>query len=98
MLSRQEDVRAAYADLRLSASRGDQLFRGMPPELRQRLEWVGKFGRLNVNRLDGPDHTPIRVLPLKALGGPTLPKVGGLCGQGAQRPAAPSGVRRGVCF
>ena len=75
IISRHEDVRAAYADPRLSASRGDQLFRGMPPELREKLEWVGKFGRLNVNRLDGPDHTRIRVLTLKAFGGPTIRKV-----------------------
>lgn len=81
IISRHEDVRAAYADVRLSASRGDQLFRGMPPELRQQLEWVGKFGRLNVNRLDGPDHTRIRVLTLKAFGGPTIRKVEGFIGQ-----------------
>jgi cytochrome P450 PksS len=77
IISRHEDVRAAYADPRLSASRGDQLFRGMPSELREKLEWVGKFGRLNVNRLDGPDHTRIRVLTLKAFGGPTIRKVEG---------------------
>jgi cytochrome P450 PksS len=81
ILSRHEDVRAAYADPRLSAARGDQLFRGMPPELREKLEWVGKFGRLNVNRLDAPDHTRIRVLTLKAFGGPTIRKVEGFIGE-----------------
>jgi cytochrome P450 PksS len=81
ILSRHDDVRAAYADPRLSAARGDQLFRGMPPELREKLEWVGKFGRLNVNRLDAPDHTRIRVLTLKAFGGPTIRKVEGFIGE-----------------
>jgi cytochrome P450 PksS len=81
ILSRHEDVRNAYADTRLSASRGDQLFRGMPPELREQLEWVGKFGRLNVNRMDAPDHTRIRVLTLKAFGGPTIRKVEGFIGE-----------------
>lgn len=66
IVSRYEDVRAAFADRRLSASRVAQLFRGMPPELREQLEAVRLYTGLMVNRLDGRDHTRIRVLMLKA--------------------------------
>jgi len=81
IISRHEDVRAAYADRRLSSARGDQLFRGMPAELRKQLEAVRKFSELNVNRLDGPDHTRIRVLTLKAFSGATIRKVEGFIGE-----------------
>jgi len=80
ILSRHDDVRAAYADRRLSAARGDQLFRGMPAELRSKLEAVRKFSTLNVNRLDGEDHTRIRVLMLKAFNSATTRKVEGFIG------------------
>lgn len=66
VLSRYEDVRAAFADRRLSASRVEQLFRDMPPEIRERLQAVRLYSGLGVNRLDGRDHTRIRVLLLKA--------------------------------
>ena len=81
IISRHDDVRAAYADRRLSSARGDQLFRGMPPELRKQLEAVRKFSELNVNRLDGPDHTRIRVLTLKAFSGATIRKVESFIGE-----------------
>ena len=81
IISRHEDVRAAYADKRLLAARGDQLFRGMPPELRSQLEAVRNFSTLNVNRLDGPDHTRIRVLTLKAFSGATIRKVESFIGE-----------------
>jgi cytochrome P450 PksS len=80
ILSRHEDVRAAYADRRLSAARGDQLFRGMPAELRSQLDAVRQFSVLNVNRLDGEDHTRIRVLMLKAFNATTTRKVEGFIG------------------
>jgi cytochrome P450 PksS len=80
IITRHDDVRAAYADRRLSASRGDQLFRGMPPELRSQLDAVRAFSTLNVNRLDGEDHTRIRVLMLKAFNSATTRKVEGFIG------------------
>src|SRR5450631_1943308 len=37
ILSRYDDVRAAFSDRRFSASRVEQLFRGMPPEIQKQL-------------------------------------------------------------
>lgn len=75
IISRYEDVRAAFADRRLSAARVDQLFRGMPPELQKRLEAVRLYTGLIVNRLDGRDHMRIRVLMLKAFDRGAIRKV-----------------------
>ena len=38
IISRHEDVRAAFADRRLSAARVEQFFRGMPPEVQEQTE------------------------------------------------------------
>lgn len=75
VISRHEDVRACYADRRLSAARGDQFFRGMPPEVLAQTENVRAFNRYNVNRLDGRDHMRVRVLLLKAFDGGAIRKV-----------------------
>lgn len=75
IISRHEDVRACYADRRLSAARGDQFFRGMPPEVLAQTENVRAFNRYNVNRLDGRDHMRVRVLLLKAFDGGAIRKV-----------------------
>lgn len=75
IISRYEDVRAAFADRRLSAARVDQLFRGMPPELQQQLEAVRLYTGLLVNRLDGRDLTRIRALMLKAFDRGAVAKV-----------------------
>ena len=77
ILSRHDDVRAAFADPRLSASRVGQLFRGMPPELQQQLEGVRLYTGLMVNRLDGIHHARIRSLTLKALDRGAIRKVEG---------------------
>jgi cytochrome P450 PksS len=66
IVTRHDDVRACYADRRLSAARGDQFFRGMPPEIAARTEAVRAFNRYNVNRLDGRAHTRVRALLLRA--------------------------------
>ncbi|MGH6614575.1 cytochrome P450 [Sphingomonas sp.] len=75
IISRYEDVRAAFADRRLSAARVDQLFRGMPTELQERLAAVRLYTGLIVNRLDGRDHMRIRVLMLKAFDRGAIRKV-----------------------
>jgi cytochrome P450 PksS len=75
IVSRHEDVRACYADRRLSAARGDQFFRGMSPEVIARTEAVRAFNRYNVNRLDGRDHMRVRVLLLKAFDAGAIRKV-----------------------
>src|SRR5277367_8987 len=61
IISRYDDVRAAFADRRLSAARVGQLFRGMPEELQKQLDAVRLYTGLIVNRLDGADHTRIRM-------------------------------------
>lgn len=66
IISRHEDVRAVLADRRFLSSRVKQLFRGMPPEIEQQVEALKHFMQLNVVRLDGRDHTRIRVPMLKA--------------------------------
>lgn len=77
IISRYDDVRAAFADRRLSASRVGQLFRGMPPELQKQLEAVRLYTGLMVNRLDGIDHARIRSLMLKAFDRGVIRKVEG---------------------
>ena len=75
IISRHEDVRACYADRRLSAARGEQFFRGMSPEILAQTENVRAFNRYNVNRLDGRDHMRVRVLLMKAFDGGAIRKV-----------------------
>lgn len=81
IISRYDDVRAAFADRRLSAARVSQLFRGMSPELRERLQAVQLYTGLMVNRLDGRDHMRIRVLMLKAFDAGAIRKVGEFIGE-----------------
>jgi cytochrome P450 len=75
IISRHEDVRACYADRRLSAARGEQFFRGMSPEVIAQTQNVRAFNRYNVNRLDGRDHMRVRVLLMKAFDGGAIRKV-----------------------
>ena len=77
IISRHDDVRAAFADRRLSASRVEQLFRGMPPELQEQLKAVRLYTSLLVNRLDGRDLTRVRVLMMKAFDRGAIAKVEG---------------------
>jgi cytochrome P450 PksS len=66
VISRHADVRAAYADRRLSAARINQLFRNIPQDVADRLTSVRLYTGINVNRLDGSDHIRVRSLMLKA--------------------------------
>ncbi|MDX2235338.1 MAG: cytochrome P450 [Hyphomonadaceae bacterium] len=66
IITRHADVKAAFADPRLSAARVEQLFRSMPEDVRAQLQTVRKYLTLNVNRMDGPEHMRIRTLMLKA--------------------------------
>jgi cytochrome P450 len=81
IISRHEDVCACYADRRLSAARGDQFFRGMPPDVLAQTENVRAFNRYNVNRLDGRDHMRVRVLLLKAFDAGAIRKAEQLIGE-----------------
>jgi cytochrome P450 len=81
IISRYDDVRAAFADRRLSASRVDQLFRGMPADLQKQLEAVRLYTGLIVNRLDGSDHARIRLLMLKAFDRGVIQKVESFIGE-----------------
>ncbi|WP_454648712.1 cytochrome P450 [Bradyrhizobium liaoningense] len=81
IISRYEDVRAAFSDRRFSAARLDQLFRGMPADLQAQLEAVRLYTGLLVNRLDGRDHTRIRSLMLKAFDRGAIRKVESFIGE-----------------
>ena len=81
IISRYDDVRAAFADRRFSAARVDQLFRGMSPELQKQLEAVRLYTGLIVNRLDGRDHMRIRSLMLKAFDRGAIRKVESFIGE-----------------
>jgi cytochrome P450 len=81
IISRYDDVRAAFADRRFSAARVDQLFRGMPPELQRQLQAVRLYTGLIVNRLDGQDHSRIRMLMLKAFDRGVIAKVQSFIGE-----------------
>ncbi|MHA3795393.1 cytochrome P450 [Sphingomonas sp. YL-JM2C] len=72
IITRHEDVRAAYAERRFSASRTDLWLRGMPQEVVDRVTAMRMFNALNVNRLDGRDHMRIRTLLMKAFDANTI--------------------------
>lgn len=81
IVSRYDDVRAAFVDRRLSAARVGQLFRGISPEVQKQLDAVRLYTGLIVNRLDGADHTRIRMLMLKAFDRGVIRKVEGFIGE-----------------
>lgn len=67
IVTRHADVKAAYADRRLSSARGlAQLLRDMPAIDQARVATVVKYIPLTVNRLDGRDHMRVRTLMMKA--------------------------------
>lgn len=78
IISRNEDVRACYADKRLLAARGDQFLRGMPPEVAEGTRNLQAFNRFNVNRMDGRDHIRVRSLLVKAFTAGAVQKSAGL--------------------
>ncbi|HEY1559277.1 MAG TPA: cytochrome P450 [Caulobacteraceae bacterium] len=75
ILSRHEDVRAAFADRRFSASRVEQLFRGIPHEIQKQLGAVRLYTGLMVNRLDDLDHSRVRSLMVRAFDRGAVKKV-----------------------
>lgn len=81
VISRHADVKAAYADRRLSSARGNQLFGGLSEEMLERLETTIKYNALNVNRLDGRDHIRIRSLMMKAFSNATVSALAPMIGQ-----------------
>jgi len=81
IVSRYEDVRAAFADRRLLASRVSQLYRNMPPDMQEKTEAVRLYTGLIVNRLDGRDHTRIRSLLVKAFDKSTVSSVSAFLGE-----------------
>ncbi|AZI35496.1 putative cytochrome P450 [Caenibius tardaugens NBRC 16725] len=67
IITRHADVKAAYADKRLSSARGlEQILRDIPQEDRDKVSAVSKYIPLTVNRLDGRDHMRVRTLMMKA--------------------------------
>jgi cytochrome P450 len=84
IISRYDDVRAAFADRRFSAARVGQLFRGISPELQEQLEAVRLYTGLMVNRLDGRDHVRVRSLMLKAFDRGAIRKVESFIGDAVE--------------
>ncbi|SCW70207.1 Cytochrome P450 [Sphingobium faniae] len=81
IISRHEDVRAAYTDRRLSASRTNLWLRGMPQDVVDRVTAMRMFNTLNVNRLDGRDHMRTRTLLMKAFDANTIRYVDSFLGE-----------------
>jgi cytochrome P450 PksS len=81
VISRHADVRAAYADRRLSAARINQLFRNIPQDVADRLQSVRLYTGINVNRLDGPNHMRVRTLMLKAFDAGVVRNLQGFIGE-----------------
>jgi cytochrome P450 PksS len=81
IITRHADVRAAYADRRLSAARINQLFRNIPQDVADRLTSVRLYTGINVNRLDGPDHMRVRTLMLRAFDAGVVRNLLGFIGQ-----------------
>jgi cytochrome P450 PksS len=81
VISRHADVRAAYADRRLSAARINQLFRNIPQDVADRLTSVRLYTGINVNRLDGSDHIRVRSLMLKAFDAGVVRNLQGFIGE-----------------
>ncbi len=81
IISRHADVRAAYADRRLSAARINQLFRNIPPDVAERAKSVRLYTGINVNRLDGSDHIRVRSLMLRAFDAGVVRDLSGFIGE-----------------
>ncbi|HVY85210.1 MAG TPA: cytochrome P450 [Caulobacterales bacterium] len=81
IITRHEDVKACYADPRLTAARVDQLFRDMPPEVAAEASAVRKYTALIVNRLDDAEHLRIRTLMMKAFDRTSVKKIEGFIGE-----------------
>jgi cytochrome P450 PksS len=77
LITRHADVKAAYADRRLSAARLGQFFRGLSPEVVRQLDAIRRYYAINVSRMDGPDHMRIRTLMLKAFNKGSISKIEG---------------------
>lgn len=75
LITRHADVKAAYADRRLSAARLGQFFRGLSPEVVVQLDAIRTYYAINVSRMDGPDHMRIRTLMLKAFNKSSIRKI-----------------------
>lgn len=75
VITRHADVKAAYADRRLSAARLGQFFRGLSPEVVEKLDAIRTYYSINVSRMDGPDHMRIRTLMLKAFNKGSIRKI-----------------------
>lgn len=77
LITRHADVKAAYADRRLSAARLAQFFRGLSPDVVSQLDAIRTYYAINVSRMDGPDHMRIRSLMLKAFNKGSIRKIEG---------------------
>jgi cytochrome P450 PksS len=75
VLTRHADVKAAYADRRLSAARLEMYLRFLPPGASEKYAALIKSHRLNIVFLDPPAHMRIRTLVMKAFTRPEVEKM-----------------------
>jgi pimeloyl-[acyl-carrier protein] synthase len=68
VVTRHEDVKAAYADRRLSTARMELYLRSLPGRPAERFPDLLKYHSLSIAFMDPPDHMRIRMLIMKAFG------------------------------
>jgi cytochrome P450 len=68
IVTRHPDVRAAYADNRLSAARMEMYLRALPGDPAARFSALVKYHLLGVAFMDEPAHRRVRLLMMKAFG------------------------------
>lgn len=68
IVTRHADVKAAYADRRLSAARMDLYLRALPGDPKARFAELVKYHSLSIAFMDQPGHLRVRTLMMKAFG------------------------------
>lgn len=68
VITRHDDVKAAYADRRLSAARMELYLRSLPGDPAARFPTLIKYHNLGISFMDAPSHMRVRSLMMKAFG------------------------------
>jgi pimeloyl-[acyl-carrier protein] synthase len=68
VVTRHPDVKAAFADSRLSAARMEMYLRALPGDPAARFSELVKYHLLGVDFMDDPAHRRVRLLMMKAFG------------------------------
>lgn len=68
VVTRHEDVKAAYADRRPSTARMELYLRNLPGDAAERYATLIKYHNLGIAFMDAPSHMRVRTLMMKAFG------------------------------